>query len=137
MSIEEHREKSDKRLIKVLVVDDEKCVREALTHGLSMKGIFCIREAANGKEALEELNREKTDVILLDVTMPVMDGFQTYKKLKENPETRHIPVIFMTARPYSDIVKDMPIGAGEYIEKPYEFEEVYARINKIVNSDSK
>lgn len=137
MSVREYRETSDKGPIEVLIVDDDKCVREALKFGLNTKGIFSIKEAANGKEALEKLDRNKPKLILLDVTMPVMDGLQTYKKLKENPETKHIPVILLTARPYKDITQDMPIRADEYIAKPYELEELCARINKIVDFENK
>jgi DNA-binding response OmpR family regulator len=123
--------------LKVLIVDDKESVREALKSGLSKKNVFVVEEAEDGKEALEKLARNKPDIILLDVTMPVMDGFQTYRELRENQETKNIPVIFLTARPYKDIVQNIPLSVDEYIEKPFNCEELYARINKIVKSEKK
>jgi CheY-like chemotaxis protein len=96
--------------LKVLIVDDKESVREALKSGLSRKNVFVVEEAENGKEALEKLARNKPDIILLDVTMPVMDGFQTYRELRENQETKNIPVIFLSARPYKDIVQNIPLN---------------------------
>jgi len=85
--------------LKVLLVDDEKNIREVLKYGLSVKGIFDIEEAENGSQACMKAMLLKPDIILLDVNMPLMDGIQAYGKLKEDPDTRHIPVILFTAKP--------------------------------------
>ena len=123
---------SKKEKIKILIVDDEEAVRVALKWRLDNSDTFIIEEASNGKETLEKVEMDKPDIILLDVTMPIMDGLQTYKKLKENPETKHIHVIFSTARTYTDIARLLPIGADEYIEKTCEIDQLHTRINKII-----
>ena len=105
--------------------------------GLGMQEAFSVREASNGKEALEEISANKPDIILLDVTMPVMDGIQTYKRLKENPQTKNIPVIFLSARPYGELVQKVPLCKDAYIEKPFEFRKLNMLINKAVKSYNK
>jgi len=117
--------------IKVLLVDNEENIREALKYGLNMKGIFSIEEASNGMEAVIKAIGLKPDIILLDVNMPVMDGIQAYKKLKEKPETKHIPVILCTAKPYADLLKEIKITPDEYFEKPGDIKELYAKIKKV------
>jgi two-component system cell cycle response regulator len=119
--------------IKVLLVDNEENIREALKYGLNSKGIFNIEEASNGMEALLKAIGIRPDIILLDVTMPVMDGIQAYKRLKENPETRHIPVILLTANPYKDILQEIKITVDEYLEKPCEIEKLFTRIKKVLS----
>jgi len=85
--------------------------------------------AQNGKDALAKVERTKPDLILLDVMMPVMDGFETCRRLKMKKETRAIPVIFMTALTETiDKVKGFEMGAVDYITKPIQHEEVLARI---------
>jgi CheY-like chemotaxis protein len=123
--------------IKVLLVDNEENIRAALKYGLNIKGIFNIEEASNGMEALLKAIGIRPDIILLDVTMPVMDGIQAYKRLKENPETRHIPVILLTAKPYKEIFQEIKITADEYLEKPCEIEELFTRIKKVLGLGKK
>ena len=118
--------------IKVLLVDNEENIREVIKYGLNVKGIFNIEEASNGMEAWVKAIGLKPDIILMDVTMPVMDGIQAYKKLKQAPETKHNPVILLTARPYKDIVQEVRISADEYLEKPCEIGELYTRIKKVL-----
>jgi CheY-like chemotaxis protein len=117
--------------IKVLIVDDKEEVRTALSFMFDDKDFF-VEEADNGKEALENLARIRPDVILLDVAMPVMDGFQTYRRLKENPKTKNIPIIVLTARPYQEVVRDMRLTYDEYLEKPCSSKELHARIDRII-----
>ncbi len=117
--------------IEVLLVDNEENIRETLKYGLNMNGIFNIEEASNGEEALLKAIGIKPDIILMDVTMPIMDGIRAYKKLKENPETKHIPIILLTAQPYHEITRQVQICADEYLEKPCDIEELYERIRKV------
>lgn len=119
--------------IRVLLVDNEENIREALKYGLNMKGIFNIEEASNGMEAVIKAIGLKPDIILLDVNMPVMDGIQAYKKLKDKPETKHIPVILCTAKPYLDLLKEIKITPDEYFEKPSDIEELFAKIKKVTD----
>ena len=132
MSSKEYPETDNKRTIKVLVVDDEESIREALRMALEMRGIFSIREAADGKEALKKVIQSKPDVIILDVEMPEMDGLQAHRELKRDPQARDIPVIFLSAKPYKDIAQTVPIGVDEYMEKPLGIKELYAKIDKVI-----
>jgi two-component system sensor histidine kinase/response regulator len=85
--------------------------------------------AQNGKDALAKVERAKPDLILLDVMMPIMDGFEACRRLKMKKETRDIPIIFMTALTETiDKVKGFEMGAVDYITKPIQHEEVLARI---------
>jgi DNA-binding response OmpR family regulator len=109
---------------KVLIIDDEKLlVRStcmALTHfGFELKG------ALNGEEGLKEALEFVPDVILLDIMMPGMDGWQVLEKLKQNAVTRRIPVVIFTAREYSN-GKALAVekGAADFITKPFEPEEL-------------
>jgi two-component system sensor histidine kinase/response regulator len=91
---------------------------------------FKIRIAQDGEDALKQVDYAKPDLILLDVMMPKMDGFETCRRLKSRTETADIPVIFMTAlTDVVDKVKGFEIGAVDYITKPIQHEEVLARIN--------
>jgi CheY-like chemotaxis protein len=85
-------------MIKVLLVDDERCLLEALSYLLSEEG-FQVATAFNGREALDLLATAPADVVISDIMMPVMDGWQLLEALRGSPGTRDIPVILMTAAP--------------------------------------
>ncbi|BAB76578.1 response regulator [Anabaena sp. FACHB-709] len=113
----------------VLIVDDIPTNIKVLFDILNQAG-FRVSVAKNGLSALAKVQETLPNLILLDVMMPGMDGFETCRHLKANPKTKDIPVIFMTA--LSDTVnkvKGLQIGAVDYITKPIEYEEVLARIN--------
>ncbi|MBD2437224.1 response regulator [Nostoc sp. FACHB-110] len=113
----------------ILVVDDVPINIKILLEILTQAG-YRVSVAKNGKSALEKVEESLPNLILLDVMMPGMDGFETCRILKSNPKTKDIPVIFMTA--LSDAVnkvKGLQLGAVDYITKPIEHEEVLARIN--------
>ena len=112
----------------ILVVDDTPTNLEVLVDYLADSD-FQIIVATDGEKALERLKYAHPDVILLDVMMPGIDGFETCRRLKENDETRDIPVIFMTALSETvDKVKGFSVGAVDYITKPFQHEEVLARV---------
>jgi signal transduction histidine kinase len=114
---------------KVLIVDDTAENIEVLYKTLEKEG-FQIAVVFNGKEALANVPTFKPDLILLDIMMPVMDGFETCKSLKSNESTKDIPVIFLTAKvEKEDVMKGFKLGAVDYITKPFQHEEVLARIN--------
>jgi PAS domain S-box-containing protein len=115
---------------KILIVDDEPNNLDVLDNCLEEAG-FEVRIANSGKTALKQAAYIKPDLILLDVMMPDMDGFETCLRLKQNQATQDIPVIFLTAKinPFEK-VKGLEIGAVDYITKPFETEEVIARVNK-------
>jgi diguanylate cyclase (GGDEF)-like protein len=113
----------------LLIVDDIPENIGVLFHFLNRHG-FELLVAESGEDALENVQIEHPDLILLDVMMPGLDGFETCRLLKENPETRHIPIIFMTAlSDTTDKIKGFGLGAVDYITKPFRHEEVLARIN--------
>ncbi|WP_341527800.1 response regulator [Nostoc sp. UHCC 0302] len=113
----------------ILVVDDTNTNLEYISQELTDAG-FAIVTALNGEKALQQVQDRLPDLILLDVMMPILDGFTTCKILKEDLATRDIPVIFMTANSDTDSkVKGLSLGAVDYITKPFQKEELLARIN--------
>ncbi len=91
--------------------------------------------AVDGGKALEIATKEKPDLVLLDVMMPVMNGFQVLRKLKSQEETKNIPVIMLTSKVQEkDIVVGLESGAADYITKPFSFAELVARVNRTLAS---
>ncbi len=112
----------------ILIVDDTPVNLGVIVQFLQNSG-FGIRIARNGESALKRVEYDKPDVILLDVLMPGIDGFETCRRLKENAATRDIPVIFMTSLTSAeDKVKGFEAGAVDYVTKPLHQEEVLMRI---------
>lgn len=112
----------------ILIVDDQPTNLKMLFSFLQDSG-FKVLVAKSGKSALDKLKNILPDLILLDVMMPGIDGFETCQRLKESPETKDIPVIFITALSESiDKVQGLRFGAIDYITKPFQQEEVLARI---------
>ncbi|MBL1176494.1 MAG: hybrid sensor histidine kinase/response regulator [Pantanalinema sp. GBBB05] len=117
-----------KELGVVLVVDDNPTNLEVLSNALSHFG-YETAVAVDGESAIEQINYYPPDLILLDVMMPGIDGFETCQRLKANPATQDIPIIFMTAlSDSSDKVRGLTLGAVDYITKPFQQEEVLARV---------
>ena len=113
---------------KILVVDDNQDSRLLLAAILRKEG-FTLDEAADGTSALQICREEPPDLILLDIVMPVKDGYETCRELKDHPKTEHIPVIFLSAKgDTSDKVKGLHLGAVDYITKPFDKAEVVARV---------
>lgn len=113
----------------ILIVDDIPTNIKVLLDFLHYSN-FSVSVAKNGESALKKAQEELPKLILLDVMMPGIDGFETCRRLKANSKTKDIPVIFMTA--LSDVVdkvKGLQVGAVDYITKPFQHEEVLARIN--------
>ena len=112
----------------ILVVDDTPAVSQLLCKLLGRAG-FEVAVAVDGEQAIAQLQDWHPDLIVLDVIMPGMDGFEVCRRLKANPETQAIPLIFMTAAGDTvDRVKGLELGAVDYITKPFALEEVLARI---------
>lgn len=115
--------------IQVLVVDDEWNMRNLLRIYLMKEG-FEVKEASTGSEALSLMKRHEFDVILLDVMMPDMDGWQVCKSVREHSQ---IPILMLTARSETkDKVHGLGIGADDYLTKPFESEELTARIYSLI-----
>ncbi|MBI3098104.1 MAG: response regulator [Planctomycetes bacterium] len=105
---------------RILVVDDAHYLRRILAYHLVKAGYIAV-EAENGLEALRQMKAQRCDAVLLDLAMPVMDGFQTCKAMKQDPALRDIPVIICTARnEKASVVQSLTLGADDYVVKPYE-----------------
>lgn len=112
----------------ILIVDDNPTNLSVLKQALKAAGLN-VRLAEDGKSAIAQVHRALPALILLDVQMPVMDGFETCNYLKADPHTRDIPIIFMTALADTENkVKGLSLGAVDYITKPFEQEEILARV---------
>lgn len=112
----------------ILIVDDTPENLEVLSDALSSSG-FEIAVATDGESAIEQVAYELPDLILLDILLPGIDGFETCRQLKANTSTHDIPVIFMTAlTDTEDKVKGLSLGAVDYVTKPFQQEEVLARV---------
>jgi diguanylate cyclase (GGDEF)-like protein len=112
----------------VLVADDSAVVRKVLRDRLGEQG-WAVEEARDGVEALERAHRSPPEVILLDIEMPRMNGYETLAALKAAPGLRDIPVIFLTARDdATDVADGLRRGAHDYLRKPFETPELVARL---------
>jgi two-component system alkaline phosphatase synthesis response regulator PhoP len=112
----------------ILVVDDEADILSMVRYNLEKEG-FTVVTARNGRAALGEATR-KPDLIILDVMMPEMDGWEVCRRLKRDPKTAHIPVLFLTAKSSEvDEVVGLEIGADDYIVKPISMRKLVARVH--------
>ena len=117
--------------MKILVVDDEQDICEILQYNLETEGFEVV--TANSAEEALELPLQDFALVLLDVMMGEMSGFQMARRMKENPATAQIPIIFITALEGEDnLVKGLNIGADDYIAKPLSMKEVKARVRAVI-----
>lgn len=115
-------------MLRILIVDDEKPILNLIRISLSNAGYLC-DTAADGSEALEKVDNGKYDLILLDVMLPEIDGFELMKYIRP----LEIPVIFLTAKDgITDRVKGLRMGAEDYIVKPFEIAELLARVEVVL-----
>ena len=113
---------------RILIVDDEPFNVDYLEQELEDLNYETIT-AVNGKDALEKITNEKPDLVLLDIMMPIMDGFTVLEKVKANPEIRNIPIIIISANnDLQNVVKGIELGAEDYLPKPFEPTLLKARI---------
>lgn len=121
---------------KILVVDDEKHIVRLVQINLQKAG-YEVTTAGNGREALESVDKEQPDLIVMDVMMPEMDGFAALQKLKEDPKTAEIPVIMLTAKAQDeDVFKGWKSGADLYLTKPFNPAELLTFVKRIFESQS-
>jgi len=117
---------------RVLVVDDEPKIRLFLKEALEQRDIEVLT-AASGPEALEQLKAQSVNLILLDLIMPVMDGYEVYHLLKENPRTKEIPVLILTGKgERTDRQLGMDSPTYHYITKPFELDELLAKVQELL-----
>ncbi|MDO8528071.1 MAG: response regulator [Deltaproteobacteria bacterium] len=121
----------------ILLVDDEKDLSEELGIRLKASG-YSVLVAYNGPKGIERAMQEKPDLILLDVIMPKMNGYQVCHDLKNDPKTKSIPVILLTAKTQeSDKTWGKECGADEYITKPYEIYSLLSKIKALLEGKKK
>ena len=122
---------------KILAVDDSKTIRMIVKK--AFKTYDCeVIEAENGKEGLETASREKPDLIILDITMPVMTGPEMLEELKKDPALKEIPVIMLTAESGKEnVVQILKMGVKDYMVKPFKGEQLIERVTKFVALEPK
>ena len=127
----------DAQKSKILVVDDDLRNVRVLEMNLKAEG-YNVIAAYNGHEALEKVNAENPDLILLDIMMPGMDGYEVCKRLRQNKATRAIPIIMLTAyeKGLDKKIEALDLGADEFIEKPFKRHEVLARVRSLLRMKS-
>ncbi len=116
----------------VLVVEDELDIQELLSHTLTREG-YRVTCCGRGEHALEQVDSNPPDLVLLDLMLPGIDGMDVCRRLKSNPETSTIPVIMLTARgEEADIVAGLEIGADDYMSKPFATRTMLARVKAVL-----
>ena len=124
---------SEAAAAKVLVVDDLEDNRNVLSRHLLRMGCQ-VSMASNGREALESINKDDYEIVLLDIMMPEVDGFEVIEKLRTNQESKQPSIIAISARHDTDaITRALNMGANDYVTKPYDFPVVWARVEKQLN----
>ena len=117
---------------KILIVDDELDALTALKIALEAEN-YNVVEAADGLSAIEKVKSEKPDIVLLDLMMPEIDGIEVCKRLKSDPQHKHVPIIMLTAKgEINDKIEGIEIGADDYVTKPFNLNELKARIKMVL-----
>ena len=118
---------------KVLIVDDEPSIILPLQFLMEQNG-YIVTIAHNGEEAIKEITEFKPDLILLDIMLPVLDGFEICQILKENPKWKNIKIILVTAMGRDvNIAKGLALGADAYITKPFANSDIVQKVNELLN----
>ena len=119
-------------MAKILIAEDEKDIRELITFSLNFAG-FEVVAAVDGQDAVEKALQEKPDLVMMDVRMPRMTGFEACRALKAEAATKDIPVVFLSAKGQdAEVQEGLDAGAIEYLLKPFAPNELIDRINEIV-----
>lgn len=122
---------------KVLIVDDEDNIRELVKFHIEKEGYLTV-EAADGLEAIEKVNTEQPDLIILDLLLPGLDGLGVCRQLKSNKQTSGIPIIMLTAKQEEiDMVLGFELGADDYITKPFSPRALLARVKAVLRRSTK
>ncbi|WP_038057619.1 response regulator [Thermodesulfobacterium hydrogeniphilum] len=118
--------------VKILIIEDEKDIVELVAYNLKKEN-FIVDYSYNGEEGLNKIRSNKYDLIILDIMLPGIGGFELCKKLKEDPKTAHLPIIILTAKTLeADKILGLELGADDYITKPFSPRELIARIKAVL-----
>ncbi|MFK7802410.1 MAG: response regulator [Anaerolineae bacterium] len=122
--------------VRILLVEDNDMLQEILSARLQMKG-FHVTVANDGNEAVEYAIVLKPDIILMDMSLPYMNGWEATKIIRENRETQHIPILALTAHALvTDKQKGLEAGCNDYLTKPVHFDRLLSKIQNLVNIKS-
>jgi DNA-binding NarL/FixJ family response regulator len=117
---------------KILVVDDDRILRRVLQNSLEQQG-YQVTAVSSGKDALEIFNQDVPDIIVSDVSMPEMNGFEFCRQLRSQPSGKLVPFIFLSAKSdLNDRIQGHSIGADDYLTKPFEMKELLAKIEALI-----
>jgi DNA-binding response OmpR family regulator len=117
---------------RVLIVEDEPDIRELVVHHLKREG-YLVSAASSGEEALRQAHAVPPDLVILDLMMPVMDGLEVCRRLRQDPATAMLPIVMLTAKGDEvDRVVGLEIGADDYIVKPFSPKELLARVRAVL-----
>ncbi len=121
----------------ILVVDDEEHITELLAMGLGFNG-FDVERASTGRAALESISTRRPDLVVLDVMLPDLDGFEVAKRIRQfEGAGSHLPIIFLTARDTTqDKVEGLRLGSDDYVTKPFSIEELIERVRAVLRRSS-
>jgi two-component system, OmpR family, phosphate regulon response regulator PhoB len=120
------------RMFRVLVVDDDADINEVVREGLRSAGYDAVG-ALTGAEALAEVDRQCPDLVLLDQMLPDIDGVEICRRLREAPDTRRVPIMFLTAMGGSEArVRGLALGADDYVVKPFSMRELILRVGAVL-----
>jgi CheY-like chemotaxis protein len=117
---------------RILICDDDPVILRLLEVNLELEG-YEVLSAHNGEEAVEIASAEKPDLVILDIMMPKLDGYQTAERLKSQDDTKEIPVVFVSAKAQlSDIEKGKSYGVADYLTKPFDPSDLLEIVERLV-----
>ena len=120
----------------ILVVEDEDDIRELLRYNLAKEG-YQVTGSASGEEALRAIKAARPDLMVLDLMLPGMDGLEVCRSLKQDPQTRNLPIVMLTAKgEEADIVAGLELGADDYVTKPFSLRVLLARLRAVLRRRS-
>ncbi|MFN0118851.1 MAG: PleD family two-component system response regulator [Elusimicrobiota bacterium] len=123
-----------KKKKKIIVVEDEQDIADNIKARLELDG-YIVLLAGNGKDGVDLIRKEKPSLVILDVMMPIIDGYEACKILKRDEETKSIPILILTALPYvNDVEKAFEVGANDFLNKPYTNERLMMKVNKLIKN---
>jgi len=124
-------------MAKILIAEDERDIRELVSYSLQFGG-FTVVQATNGVEAVEQAQKELPDLILMDVRMPKMTGYEACRQIKTIHTIRDIPVVFLSAKGQeSEVQTGLEVGAEEYILKPFAPDELVKQVQAVLERVAK
>tara|TARA_R110000850_G_scaffold206547_2_gene332747 strand:+ start:2765 stop:3139 length:375 start_codon:yes stop_codon:yes gene_type:complete len=119
----------------ILLVDDNTTNLQVLFQALAPEG-YELLVAQSGEEALTTVSEISPDLVLLDIKMPGIDGFETFRRMRGDPKTAHIPIVFLSAHANVDSIAEAgALGAEGYLTKPFQFDDIILKVQSIVGKD--